>query len=154
MSLKNTNNLLLVALLVFVLAVSFITYFGQSSHIYGGGSFSNILALSNETDVVGPIDIQNNTLTNYVNSLYDSQVESIEAKYDSGSISLEERNKQLNAVLKNRDLTVSTINKLSATKKDILTGNITKNDILSKINSINDLDSDLKSELNATLNGY
>jgi hypothetical protein len=154
MSLKNTNNLLLVALVVFVLAVSFITYFGHGSLIYGGGSFSNILGLSNETDVVGPIDIQNNTLTNYVNSLYDSQVESIEAKYDSGSISLEERNKQLNAVLKNRDLTLSTINKLSATKKDIFTGNITKNDILNKINSINDLDSDLKSELNATLNGY
>jgi hypothetical protein len=154
MSLKNTNNLLLIALVVFVLAVSFITYFGQGSHIYGVGSFSNILGLSNETDVVGPIDIQNNTLTNYVNSLYDSQVVSIEAKYDSGSISLEERNKQLNAVLKNRDLTVSTINRLSTTKKDFLTGNITKQDILTKINSIDDLDSDLKSELNATLNGY
>jgi hypothetical protein len=154
MNLKNTNNLLLMAIALFLIALSFITYFGHLSPNYGGGTFSNIIAGSNETNVAGAIDIQNNTLSNYVNSLYDSQVTTIEAKYNSGSISLVERNKQLNAVLKNRDITLSTINKLSAAKTDIFTGNITKQDILVKINSINDLDSDLKSELNATLNGY
>jgi hypothetical protein len=153
MNLKNQNYLLILVLVIFVLALSFITYFSHNSHVYGGNTFTNIINGSNEGDVVETIDIQNNTLTNYINSLYDSQVTSIESKYNSGSISLEERNKQLNAVSKNRDLTIETINKLSTAKMDIFTGNITKQDIIAKINSIDDLDSDLKNELNATLNG-
>ena len=153
MNLKNQNYLLILVLVIFVLAVSFITYFSHNSPVYGSNTFNNIITGSNEGDVVETIDIQNNTLTNYINSLYDSQVTSIESKYNSGSISLEERNKQLNAVTKNRDLTIETLNKLSAAKMDIFTGNITKQDIIAKINSIDDLDSDLKNELNATLNG-
>ena len=49
----------------------------------------------------------------------------VSLKYDEGVISREERDKQLNAVIKNRELTVNTLNKLSDTKKDIFTGNIT-----------------------------
>ena len=103
---------------------------------------------------VESMDRQNNVLINYFNSLYDSQVLDIEAKYSEGVISPEEMDKQLNAVIKNRELTINTLNKLSNARKDILTGNITKQDILIRINSFNDIDSDIKTELNATLNGY
>ena len=104
--------------------------------------------------MVDSVNIQNNVLTDYFNSLYDSQVYDIEVKYNEGSISREERDKQLNAVTKNRELTVNTLNKLSNAKKDIFTGNITRQDILLRLKSFNDIDSDIKTELNATLNGY
>lgn len=103
---------------------------------------------------VESMDRQNNVLVNYFNSLYDSQVLDIKAKYSEGVISPEEMDKQLNAVIKNREITINTLNKLSNARKDILTGNITKQDILIRINSFNDIDSDIKTELNATLNGY
>ncbi|MGB8234052.1 MAG: hypothetical protein WCE60_08675, partial [Methanobacterium sp.] len=99
------------------------------------------------------INIQNNVLTNYFNSLYDSQLSGIESKYNNGLISSEERDKQLNAVIKNRELTVKTINKLSDTKKNIFTGNITRQDIFIHINSLGDFNSEIKKEINATLNG-
>ena len=152
MNFKNTKNLLFVVVAVLVIVVSFIIYSSHDTSQYSSGSFINLNQVHG-TKIVESIDIQNNVLTNYFNSLYGSQVSDIEAKYNDELISSEERDKQLNAVIKNRELTVNTINKLSDTKKYIFLGNITKQDILLHINSFSDFNSEIKSEINATLNG-
>jgi hypothetical protein len=152
MNFKNTKNLLLVVVAVLVIVVSFIIYSSHNTSPYSNGSFINLNQVHG-TKIVESIDIQNNVLINYFNSLYGSQVSDIDTKYNDGLISSEERDKQLNAVIKNRELTVNTINKLSDTKKYIFMGNITKQDILLHINSFSDFNSEIKSEINATLNG-
>ncbi len=154
MNIKNSKNLLLVAVAVCVIVLSLISYIAQDYTLYTVNSFSNLLGASNESNVNELIDTQNNILTNYVNSLYNSQVSNINLKYNSGSLSLEEKNKQLNAVLKNRDMTISALNKIDHTKKDIYAGNITQKDVLIRINSFTNFNSDIKSEINATMNGY
>jgi hypothetical protein len=148
----NIKNLLLVVIAVLVIVVSFIVYSSHDASQSSSGNFINLDQV-NGTNMVESIDIQNNVLTNYFNSLYDSQLSGIESKYKDGLISSEERNKQLNAVIKNRELTVKTINKLSNTKKNIFTGNITRQDIFIHINSLGDFNSEIKREINATLNG-
>lgn len=137
-----------------VIAVSFLFYLNHEAMPYSSGSPTNLNQNDNEHNIIDSIDIQNNVLTNYFNSLYDSQLSDIESKYNNGSISTEERDKQLNAIIKNRELTITTLNKLSNAKKDIFTGNISKQDILIRINSFKDINSDIKTQLNATLNGY
>ena len=152
MNFKNTKNLLLVVVAVLVIVVSFILYSSHNTSQYSSGSFINLNQVHG-TKIVESIDIQNNVLINYFNSLYGSQVSDIDTKYNDGLISSEERDKQLNAVIKNRELTVNTINKLSDTKKHIFTGNITKQDILFHINSFSNINSDIKSDINDTLYG-
>lgn len=148
-----SKNWFLIAVAVLIIAVSSVLYLTNDSP----SSSESIINSENSSGIsrmVESINIQNNVLTDYFNSLYDSQVYDIEVKYNEGSMSSEERDKQLNAVIKNRELTVNTLNKLSNAKKDIFTGNITKKDILLRFKSFSDLDSDIKIELNATLNGY
>lgn len=154
MNLKNTKNLLLMAIAICVIVLSLFTYLAHDYSIYNGKTFSNLMGSSNETNLIESVDLQNTVLTDYVNSLYNSQVLSIESKYSTGSISTEERNKQLNAVLKNRDITINTLNKIDNAKKDIFMGNITQKDVLIRINSFSSLNLGLKNEINATLNGY
>jgi hypothetical protein len=154
MNLKNSKNLLLVVLAGLIIVGSFIFYLNHDFSFGRSDTFSNIMPGSSGTDFINSIDIQNNVLTNYFNSMYNSQISSINTKYNDGSISSEEKDKQLNAVIKNRDVTINTLNKLSNAKKDIFTGNITQKDILIRIGSMKDINSDIKSELNATLNGY
>jgi len=154
MNLKNSKNLFLVVIAVCLIVLSLITYLINDSSVYTSKTFTNSIDVSNGTDVVESIDIESNVLNNYVNSLYNSQVTSIESKYNAGTISFEEKNKQLNAVLKNRDMTISTLNKIRNAKKDIFTGNISQKDVLIHINSFTDFNSDLKTEINETLNGY
>jgi hypothetical protein len=154
MNLKNSKNLLIMVIALFVIAASLITYFVHDYSIYTDKTLTNFIDSSNDTNVIESIDIQNSVLTDYVNSLYNSQVDSIESKYNSGTISLEEKNKQLNAVLKNRDMTVHTINKIDTAKKDVFEGKINQSDILIRINSFSSFNSDLKTEINETLNGY
>jgi hypothetical protein len=153
MNFKNTKNLLLIAAAVMVIGVSFLLYLTHDTVSYRGGSIGNVDQDTDGLKIVDSIDIQNNVLTNYFNSLYDSQVSDIESKYSKGSLSKEERDKQLNAVIKNRELMVNSLNRLSNVKKDILTGNISKQDILTRLNSFNDINSDIKNEFHATLNG-
>ena len=154
MNLKNSKNLLIMVIALFVIATSLITYFVHDYSIYSDKALTNFIDYSNNTNVIESIDIQNNVLTNYVNSLYNSQVNSIKSKYNSGTLSLEEKNKQLSAVLKNRDMTINTLNKIDAAKKDLFTGNINQTDILIRLNSFSSFNSDLKTEINSTLNGY
>ncbi len=152
MNFRSKNWLLILAALL-IIVVSTVLYLTNASP----SSSESIIHSENESGgsiMVESVNIQNNVLTDYFNSLYDSQVYDIEVKYNEGSISREERDKQLNAVTKNRELTVNTLNKLSNAKKDIFTGNITRQDILLRLKSFNDIDSDIKTELNATLNGY
>jgi hypothetical protein len=152
MNFRSKNWLLITAALL-IIAASTVLYLTNDSH----SSRESIIDPENgngSSRIVESINIQNNVLSDYFNSLYDTQVYDIEVKYNEGSISSEERDKQLNAVIKNRELTINTLNKLSNAKKDIFTGNITKQDILLRLKSFNDLDSDIKTELNATLNGY
>ncbi len=154
MNLKNSKNLLIMVIALLVIAASLITYFVHDYSIYTGNTLTNFIDSSNDSNVIEFIDIQNSVLTDYVNSLYNSQVNSIESKYSSGTISLEEKNKQLNAVLKNRDMTVHTINKIDDAKKDVFEGKINQSDILIRINSFSSFNTDLKTEINETLNGY
>lgn len=142
---KNNKKLLIAAAAILMITLSlsiYLTYYTPSNKLDDSGK------------VVESINIQNDALTNYFNSIYNSQLNSIENKYSSGTISSEERDKQLNAVLKNREITLKTLNKLENAKKNIFTGNITKQDIFVRIKSMDDLDSDIKDEINATLNGY
>jgi hypothetical protein len=67
--------------------------------------------------IINSINIQNNVLSSYFNSLYESQISSINAKYSEGLISGEERDKQLNAVIKNSELTNETLTKLSIQRR-------------------------------------
>lgn len=154
MNFKNSRNIILLIVALMVIAVSFLFYLNHEAMHYSSGSLTNLNQNDNEHNIIDSIDIQNNVLTNYFNSLYDSQLSDIESKYNNGSISTEERDKQLNAIIKNRELTITTLNKLSNAKKDIFTGNISKQDILIRINSFKDINSDIKTQLNATLNGY
>ncbi|WP_048190808.1 hypothetical protein [Methanobacterium sp. SMA-27] len=133
-----------------VVTVAFLLYFTQDMIFYSNGNLINTEKTSSELKIVDSIEIQNNALNNYINSLYNSQVTIIEDKYSKGSISLEEKNKQLNAVIKNRELAINTLNKISNAQKNIFTGNISKQDILIRINSFKDINSDIKTELNAT----
>ncbi|MBZ2166883.1 hypothetical protein [Methanobacterium spitsbergense] len=137
-----------------VVTVAFLLYLTQDMISYSNGNLINTEKTSNELKIVDSIEIQNNALNNYINSLYNSQVTIIDDKYSKGSISLEEKDKQLNAVIKNRELAINTLNKISNAQKNIFTGNISKQDILIRINSFKDINSDIKTELNATLNGY
>ncbi len=150
MNFKNSKNILFVCVAVMVVTVAFLLYFTQDMIFYSNGNLINTEKTSSELKIVDSIEIQNNALNNYINSLYNSQVTIIEDKYSKGSISLEEKNKQLNAVIKNRELAINTLNKISNAQKNIFTGNISKQDILIRINSFKDINSDIKTELNAT----
>ncbi len=154
MNFKNSKNILFVCIAVLVVTVAFLLYLTQDMISYSNGNLVNTEKTSNELKIVDSIEIRNNALNNYINSLYNSQVTDIEDKYSKGSISLEEKDKQLNAVIKNRELAINTLNKISNAQKNIFTGNISKQDILIRINSFKDINSDIKTELNATLNGY
>lgn len=154
MNFKNSKNILFVCIAVLVVTVAFLLYLTQDMISYSNGNLINTEKTSNELKIVDSIEIQNNALNNYINSLYNSQVTIIDDKYSKGSISLEEKDKQLNAVIKNRELAINTLNKISNAQKNIFTGNISKQDILIRINSFKDINSDIKTELNATLNGY
>ena len=154
MNFKNSKNILFVCIAVLVVTVAFLLYLTQDMISYSNGNLINTEKTSSELKIVDSIEIQNNALNNYINSLYNSQVNIIEDKYSKGSISLEEKDKQLNAVIKNRELAINTLNKISNAQKNIFTGNISKQDILIRINSFKDINSDIKTELNATLNGY
>jgi hypothetical protein len=147
------KNWLLIAAAVLIIAASSVLYLTNDSP-NSSESIINTDNVSGSSRMIESISIQNNVLTDYFNSLYDKQAYDIEVKYNDGNISPEERDKQLNAVTKNRELTTNTLNKLSNAKKDIFTGNITKEDILLRLKSFNDIDSDIKTEINATLNGY
>jgi hypothetical protein len=148
----NTKNLLLIVTAVLIIVVSFIVYSYHDNSQNSSVKFINLDNV-NGTNMIQSINIQNNVLINYFNSLYDSQLSGIESKYKNGLISSEERDKQINAVIKNREITVKTVNKLSDTKKNIFTGNITRQDIFIHINSLGGFNSEIKKEINATLNG-
>jgi hypothetical protein len=154
MNFKNSKNILFVCIAVLVVTVAFLMYLTQDMISYSNGNLVNTEKTSNELKIVDSIEIRNNALNNYINSLYNSQVTDIEDKYSKGSISLEEKDKQLNAVTKNRELAINTLNKITNAQKNIFTGNISKQDILIRIKSFKDINSDIKTELNATLNGY
>ncbi len=152
MNFKNSRNLLLLCIIVTIIVVSIVysTHYKSSNN---SGSIINFDLADNIT-IINSINIQNNVLSNYFNSLYESQISSINTKYSDGLISNEEKNKQLNAVMKNSELTNETLNKLSNTKKVIFTGNVSKEDILIHNDSFSDVKSDIKNEINQTLYGY
>ena len=152
MNFKNSKNLLLLCVIVLIIAVSVIytTHYNSSNN---GVSIINFDQGDNIT-IINSINIQNDVLSNYFNSLYESQISSINAKYSEGLISGEERDKQLNAVIRNSELTNETLTKLSNTKKILFSGNISEQDILINNSSFSDVKSDIKNEINDTLYGY
>jgi hypothetical protein len=154
MNFKDSKNILFVCIALLIVTVAFLLYLTHDMFSYSNENLVNTEKTSNELRMVDSIEIRNNVLNNYFNSLYNSQVSEIEDKYSKGSISLEEKNKQLNAVIKNRELAINTLNKISNAQKNIFTGNISKKDILIRIKTFKNINSDIKTELNATLNGY
>ena len=151
MNFKNSKNLLLLSVIILIIAVSF-TY---ASHYNSSNNNESIINFDHgdNTTIINSINIQNNTLKNYFNSLYQSQIDSINTKYSEGLISTEEKNKQLNAVIKNSKLTNETLTKLSNTKKILFSGNVSKQDILLDNDSFSDMKLDIKNEINETLYG-
>ena len=149
MNYKNIKNLLLLCIIVLIIAVSVIysTHYNSSNY---SGSIMNFDQEENIT-ILNSINIQNNVLFNYFNSLYESQISSINEKYSEGLISSQERNKQLNAVIKNSELTNDTLTKLSNTKKILFSGNLSDEDILIHNASFSNVKSDIKNEINDTL---
>ena len=152
MNFKNSRNLLLIFVIVTIIIFSII-YSTQYKSFNNSGSIIGYDQTDNLT-IINSINIQNNVLSEYFNSLYESQISSINTKYSDGLISNEERNKQLNAVIKNSEFTNETLNKLSKTKKVIFTGNVSNEDILIHNSSFSDMKSDIKDEINQTLYGY
>jgi hypothetical protein len=152
MNFKNSKNLLLLCVIILIIAVSVIytTHYKSSNNSVSIINFDQ----GDNTTIINSINIQNNVLNSYFNSLYESQISSINAKYSEGLISGEERDKQLNAVIKNSELTNETLTKLSNTKKILFSGNISKQDILINNNSFSDVKSDIRNEINDTLYGY
>ena len=152
MNFKNSKNLLLLGVIVLIIAVSF-TY---ASHYNSANKSESIINfdLGDNATIINSINIQNTTLSNYFNSLYQSQIDSINTKYSEGLISTEEKNKQLNAVIKNSELTNETLTKLSNTKKILFSGNVSKKDILIDNDSFSDMKLDIKNEINETLYGF
>jgi hypothetical protein len=150
MNLKNSKNLLLIGIFILIIAVTFV----YLTHKTSDESISFINIEQDNGTIINSITVQNNVLSNFFNSLYESQISNINSKYNEGTISSEEKDKQLNAVIKNSVLTNVTLNKLTNTKRDIFTGNIYKQDILVHNNSLGDINSDIKNEFNDTLYGY
>ena len=97
MNFKNSKNLLLLCIVVLIIAVSVIytTHYNSTNNSISIINFDQ----GDNITIINSINIQNNVLSNYFNSLYESQISSINAKYSEGLLSGEERNKQLNAVL-------------------------------------------------------
>ena len=152
MNFKNSKNLLLLCVIVLIIAVSVIytTHYNSSNNSVSIINFDQ----GDNITIINSINIQNDVLSNYFNSLYESQISSINAKYSEGLISGEERDKQLNAVIRNSELTNETLIKLSNTKKILFSGNISEQDILINNSSFSDVKSDIKNEINDTLYGY
>jgi hypothetical protein len=152
MNFKNSKNLLLLCIIVLIIAVSVIytTHYNSSPNSISIINFDQ----GDNITIINSINIQNNVLSSYFNSLYESQISSINAKYSEGLISGEERDKQLNAVIRNSELTNETLTKLSNTKKILFSGNISEQDILINNSSFSDVKSDIKNEINDTLYGY
>ena len=85
MNFKNSKNLLLICVIVLIIAVSLI----YSFH-YKSSNNSEIIINLDQSDnitILNSINIQNNALSNYFNSLYESQISSINVKYSEGLIS-------------------------------------------------------------------
>ncbi|MGB9202225.1 hypothetical protein [Methanobacterium sp.] len=152
MNFKNSKNLLLICVMVLIIAVSVIytTHYNSSNNSVRIINFDQ----GDNITIINSINIQNNVLNNYFNSLYESQISSINTKYSEGLISGEERNKQLNAVIKNSELTNETLTKLSNTKKILFSGNLSRQDISINNSSFSDVKSDIRNEINDTLYGY
>lgn len=152
MNFKNIKNLLLICVMVLIIAVSVIytTHYNSSNNSVRIINFDQ----GDNITIINSINIQNNVLNNYFNSLYESQISSINTKYSEGLISGEERNKQLNAVIKNSELTNETLTKLSNTKKILFSGNLSRQDISINNSSFSDVKSDIRNEINDTLYGY
>ena len=149
MNYKNIKNLLLLCIIVLIIAVS-VRY---STHYNSSNYSGSIMKFDQEENItiLNSINIQNNVLFNYFNSLYESQISSINEKYSEGLISSQERNKQLNAVITNSELTNDTLTKLSNTKKILFSGNLSDEDILIHNASFSNVKSDIKNEINDTL---
>ena len=151
MNFKNSKNLLLLG--VIILIIVSVIYSANYKSSNNSGSILNFDQSDNST-LINSINIQNNVLSEFFNSIYESQISTINAKFSEGTISSEERDKQLNAVIKNSELTNETLNKLANTKKVLFTGNISKEDILLQNGSLSNVKSDIKDEINDTLYGY
>lgn len=151
MNFKNRRNWLLVAVAVVVIlpAVFHLTDFSLQEK----DNSIDIIMDENNAKINHFMDDQNTYLENYFNSVYTSQKSEIEKKYSSGTISSEERNKELASIQDNLDVTLKALNGITSFRKDIFSTNDTDGSVLTHLNSLKNVNSDLKTEFQATLNG-
>ncbi|MEN6572877.1 hypothetical protein [Methanobacterium aggregans] len=150
MNFKNRMNWLLVAvatLVILIPAFFHLTGFNAPETDLSGNVLLDDKSLNHF------MDQQNNYLENYFNSVYKSQKSQIERKYSSGSISREERDKELESIQDNLNVTIKTLNSLTDFRKDIFSGNDTNKSILTHFKSLKNVNIDLKTEFRETLNG-
>ena len=155
MNFNNKKILILVVCIAIVVAVPF--FFHLKHGISPNDTEALILPVEHvegQQNSIQSVDKQDTILNDYFNSLYQSQRSDIENRYKQGSISQKEMNKELIAVENNNNVTVRTLDKLAEIKTQFATGNITKEDFLTEITSLKDINSDLKTEIHAVLNGY
>ena len=155
MDFNNKKFLIILVCAVIVVAVPFFFHLKQGISLNDNESLIlPVEHLEDQQKSVQSIDQQNTLLTDYFASLYQSQKSSIENRYNQGSISQQEMDKELVAVQNNNAVTINTLNKLTEVKKQFVTGNITKEDFIIQLTSLEDINSDLKTEIQAALNGY
>jgi hypothetical protein len=152
MNFKNRRNWLLVAVAVAVISLPVFFHLTDFS-LHEKDNSIDIILDENNAKINHFMDDQNTYLENYFNSIYTSQKSEIEKKYSSGSISSEERDKELESIQDNLNVTLKALNGITNFRKDIFSTNDTDGSVLTHLNSLKNVNSDLKTEFKATLNG-
>jgi len=152
MNFKNRRNWLLVAVAVVVILLAAVFHLTDFS-LHEKDNSIDIILDENNAKINHFMDDQNTYLENYFNSIYTSQKSEIEKKYSSGTISSEERDKELASIQDNHDVSIKALNGITNFRKDIFSTNDTDGSLLTHLNSLKNVNSDLKTEFKATLNG-
>jgi len=152
MNFKNRRNWLLVAVAVVVILLPAAFHLTDFSLQEKDNSIDVILD-ENNAKINHFMDDQNTYLVNYFNSVYTSQKSEIEKKYSSGTISSKERDKELASIQDNLNVTLKALNGITDFRKDIFSTNDTDGSVITHLNSLKNVNSDLKTEFQATLNG-
>ena len=152
MNFKNRRNWLLVAVAVAVILLP-ATFHLTDFSLQEKDNSIDIIMDENNAKINHFMDDQNTYLENYFNSIYTSQKSEIDKKYSSGTISSKERDKELASIQDNLNVTLKALNGITNFRKDIFSTNDTDESILTHLNSLKNINSDLKTEFKATLNG-
>ena len=141
MNFKNRRNWLLVAVAVVVILLPAVFHLTDFS----------LHEKDNSIDII--LDENNAKINDFMDDQNTSQKSEIDKKYSSGTISSEERDKELASIQDNHDVSIKALNGITNFRKDIFSTNDTDGSLLTHLNSLKNVNSDLKTEFKATLNG-